>query len=103
MKTRPSPVSIPKKSSATSGKKKVQFHYQASDSAAVAVAGTFSDWQPLDLTSKADSADYSRTMYLPPGQYEYKFIVDGSWTPDPENEQRIRNELGTENSLLMVG
>ena len=39
---------------------------------------------------------------LPPGQYEYKFIVDGEWMHDPANAKRKRNEYNTFNSILDI-
>ena len=37
-----------------------------------------------------------------PGEYEYRFIVDGVWIRDPNNVDYTRNEFGQENSLLIV-
>ena len=39
---------------------------------------------------------------LPPGRYEYKFIVDGEWMHDPVNKEKVRNEHQTFNSVLYV-
>lgn len=27
---------------------------------------------------------FSTVLYLPPGKYEYKFVVDGAWHYDPK-------------------
>jgi hypothetical protein len=37
---------------------------------------------------------------LPPGKYEYKFLVDDKWTIDPQNTQTSQNDFGTQNSIL---
>ena len=39
---------------------------------------------------------------LPPGRYEYKFIVDGEWMHDPVNKEKVKNEHQTFNSVLYV-
>jgi hypothetical protein len=41
-------------------------------------------------------------IYLRPGKYTYKFIVDGNWIIDPFNELYEQNEFDTYNSVLWV-
>ncbi len=41
-------------------------------------------------------------LHLEPGEYEYRFIVDGVWIKDPANVDSVLNEFGQENSLLIV-
>jgi chromosome partitioning protein len=50
----------------------------------VQVAGVFSDWQPLPLQKNKDGG-WSTAIELNPGQYEYKFIVDGNWPAEPSS------------------
>jgi 1,4-alpha-glucan branching enzyme len=38
---------------------------------------------------------------LKKGRYEYKFYVDGEWVNDPNNPDRIANDLG-ENSTIEI-
>lgn len=47
----------------------------------VEVAGEFSKWAKLPLTSEANDTLYSRVIEgLKPGHsYMYKFVVDGKW------------------------
>jgi hypothetical protein len=40
---------------------------------------------------------------LPPGRYEYKFIVDGEWIPDPSEPHEVVNAFGSTNSVVEVG
>ncbi len=71
----------------------------------VFVAGTFNNWCPtsLPLVEKRKGV-YSLTLDLAPGIYEYKFIIDGVWTLDPDpGRDWTQNGLGTLNSLLRVG
>lgn len=38
---------------------------------------------------------------LPEGEYQYKFIVDGEWVHDPE-EESVDNNLGSKNNVIKV-
>jgi len=37
---------------------------------------------------------------LPVGTYEYKFLVDGIWRLDPQNNQTCPNCFGTYNNIF---
>lgn len=102
MKSRSSKTTKP---AATTGRKRIEFSIEAAGSSSVAVAGTFNDWEPAPLTakSKGKSARFSRVFLLPPGRYEYKFVVDGEWISDPNCAATVINEHGTLNSCLQVG
>jgi hypothetical protein len=41
-------------------------------------------------------------IYLAPGKYTYKFIVDGKWILDPVNKLYEPNEYGTDNTVLWI-
>jgi 5'-AMP-activated protein kinase regulatory beta subunit len=45
---------------------------------------------------------WQKIMMLPPGQYEYKFLVDGQWRTDPGNADKCPNRFGTYNNVLHV-
>lgn len=69
----------------------VTFYYtpQVNNFSTVRISGSFDNWSttnPYYLMHK-DSADnqYSITLNLLPGVYQYKFLVDGSWYWDPNN------------------
>ena len=55
------------------------------DSKLVTLAGTFNDWDMLNrpLAKRADG--WQVQLDLPPGEHQYKFIVDGEWIMDPHN------------------
>ncbi len=67
----------------------------------VLVAGSFTGWegQAVELPLQADGT-YFAEVRVPPGDHEYKLIVDGEWIPDPANP-RVQ-EGGYGNSLLTV-
>ena len=67
----------------------------------VMVAGTFNDWQPVAMRKQKDGM-YVRNIELPTGKHEYKFITDGQWAHDTDNENYVYNEHGSLNSVAQV-
>lgn len=69
----------------------------------VFVAGSFNGWQvgatPLRL---AQGGEWLGELKLKPGRYEYLFIVDGTWLPDPAASEVAPNPFGGWNSVLSV-
>ena len=91
--------------------KPVEFFCHAPEAKAIFVAGAFNDWQPdaAPLRPKQPNGNWSTTLPLPLGHYEYKFVVDGQWRCEPgcEHEDRdspnsVANEFGTMNCVLDV-
>jgi 1,4-alpha-glucan branching enzyme len=73
------------------------------DANSVIITGNFSSWSPdkYRMVKRADRWEFP--VYLPPGKYLYKFIVDGKWILDPANDLWEENEWGSGNSILWVG
>lgn len=69
----------------------------------VFLAGSFNDWRPT-ATPMVLIADgrWIKQLRLPPGRYEYRFIVDGEWITDPEAPEQTPNPYGGCNSVLWV-
>ncbi len=67
----------------------------------VAVAGDFSDWESIPM-EQVDENCYALTLRLRPGKYEYGFIVDGKWVPDPSSPRAVADGFGGVNSILVV-
>lgn len=69
----------------------------------VSVAGTFNEWRP-DATPMLALGEgrWVKELMLPPGRYEYLFVVDGEWRPDPAATEQVFNAFGTRNSVLEV-
>jgi chromosome partitioning protein len=82
----------------------VQFTLNAPAAAEVIVTGEFTNWSRRGVKLVRDSRDglWKATVEIDPGEYEYRFIVDGVWIRDPRNQDYIRNEFGQENSLLVI-
>jgi hypothetical protein len=65
----------------------------------VSVAGDFNDWAPNKIFLKKTQDGWTLPMILNPGNYGYKFIVDGRWITDPQNQNYIVKE-DIQNSFL---
>jgi 1,4-alpha-glucan branching enzyme len=69
----------------------------------VCVAGSFNDWRP-DTTplAPADNGRWVGDLTIEPGRYEYLFVVDGQWLPDPNAKESVQNPFGGRNSVIGV-
>jgi len=84
-------------------RRKVVFSCEAADAHEVILVGTFNSWNPRKHPmQKTDAGAWRRSVMLPPGSYEYKFLIDGPWQEDHQNNQRLPNTFGTHNSVLHV-
>ncbi|MFT5129627.1 MAG: 1,4-alpha-glucan branching enzyme [Rhodothermales bacterium] len=80
---------------------KTNFETHAPPGATVAIAGSFNDWAPT-LMREVSPGGFAIALQLRPGRYEYKFVVDGAWLADVENEEWCLNEFGSLNSVCEV-
>lgn len=89
---------------------KVRFECKPERASTVFLAGAFNDWSKSATPMKCDKKRiWSATVDLPPGRYEYKFIIDGEWCcnpellPDPSHVSCVPNTFGTMNFAIEVG
>ncbi len=90
----------------TPAKKRVVLSVKAEPGSTVYVAGSFNEWDAAEkkLVDKRGDGVFTTTLTLPPGIYEYKFVINGIWTLDPDPDRDwTQNGLGTLNSVLRVG
>lgn len=81
--------------------RKITFKYRNSEAKEVKLAGDFNDWKSQTMT-KRGKQDWLVNLQLSPGKYNYKFIVDGSWTKDPRNAKSQTDNYGSEHSIIEV-
>ena len=83
--------------------KKVTFRIEAIDAKEVYLVGNFNEWNAKSHPMKKETNGiWKKQITLPAGKYEYKFLVDGEWIVDPDNDQMCKNSLGTKNSVLSI-
>jgi hypothetical protein len=85
------------------GLKNTEFHLEAPAAGSVKLAADFTDWEksPLDLI-KSEAGVWFTIVPLLPGNYTYRFIVDGEWCDDPRPAQRVANPFGTTDAVVNV-
>ena len=66
----------------------------------VMLAGSFNDWNPNALAMNATDSGWIAYVKLRPGKYWYKFIVDGNWTIDNDNQLKENDGQGNINSVF---
>ena len=95
----------------------ILFQYEAPSARHVNLAGNFPDNEWLKHGDKVDvmrddgengdkiakDGIWSIVKVLPPGRYEYKFVVDrNTWIIDPKALESIDDGYGGKNSILIV-
>jgi len=69
----------------------------------VILSGSFNDWKEYELFMRKTNGGWELPYTLGPGNYEYKFIVDGKSSADPNNPE-IRGIKGhSGNSFFTIG
>jgi 1,4-alpha-glucan branching enzyme len=85
------------------GKKKVTFILEVDGAVNISLMGDFNNWdEKTHPMKKHDDVTWKKTVFLNPGRYEYRFLVDGEWRNDPNNNQLSENRFGTCNNFLIV-
>jgi 1,4-alpha-glucan branching enzyme len=81
----------------------VRFEFTHPTATSVCVAVTFNHWKPEDKAlHPAGGGKWWKETALAPGTYEYCFVVDGQWIPDPLAPETVTNPYGGRNSVLKV-
>jgi 1,4-alpha-glucan branching enzyme len=70
----------------------------------VELAGSFNDWLPETTPMQKNSqGDWSVSLRLQPGTYQYQFVIDGQrWNPDPHAIRTVDDGFGQRNSVLII-
>ena len=69
----------------------------------VQLAGSFTQWEPVDMeknSAESTGEKWALKLDLSPGEYEFKFVVDGKWLhnellPTKTNDEGIINNVIT--------
>jgi type 1 glutamine amidotransferase len=78
------------------------FETKAFDTAEqVVLSGSFNNWNEAELPMNKVGGSWQTEIAILPGNYEYKYIVDGVWNLDPSNSYTIGIEE-YKNSVIAV-
>lgn len=64
------------------------------------LSGSFNNWTTTQLPLQKNDSGWSVSVKLPPGKYQYKYIIDGHWIQDPNNNLGENDYQGGKNSVL---
>ncbi len=65
------------------------------------LAGDFNGWNPQADAMVRRNGLFTRSIKLPPGEHQYKFIIDGEWYFDP-SAPTMASGMGTSNNVVRV-
>lgn len=69
------------------------------DAERVYLSGSFNNWSTMRTSMERTDSGWVAVQNLPPGEHFYKFIVDGRWMHDPNNERREKDGHRGYNSI----
>jgi 1,4-alpha-glucan branching enzyme len=80
------------------------FRYVDADAKKVFLVGDFNNWSPSSDPMKDLNGDGHWSLFYPlgPGTYQYKFVVDGKWIPDPRNTDSQPDGFDDVNSVVKI-
>jgi len=84
-------------------RRRIIFSLEAPHAKEVILMADFNNWDKKTHPMKQDKNGFwDKIVIIPPGRYEYKFLVDEEWWHDPKNQEVCYNKHGTLNSVITV-
>jgi chromosome partitioning protein len=82
----------------------VIFAARFDDAKKVLIAGDFNNWSPMStpMINRGEPGEFWMCLPLRPGRYRYRFVVDGKWMTDPNNNYVETNQFGELNNVIEV-
>jgi len=87
--------------------REVVLRFRDAQAGEVRIAGDFNGWVPDKgvrsmIESEGETRIWTKIMQLPPGSYQYRYVIDGEWCRDPNNPKWVAGATGQENSVIVV-
>jgi len=84
--------------------RETSFNISAPNAKEIYVVGDFNQWKINDESrlARLEGGNWEKRQLLAPGKYKYKFIVDGEWVVDSQNNEREQNSFGTFDSIIKL-
>lgn len=82
-----------------------RFVYTGDEPESVAVAGDFSQWEPIPLSPRTVNGEtvWTSLIPVPRGEHEYQFVIDGErWIADPLAPVKRNDGFGAQNAVLKL-
>ena len=90
------------RSSAIVAPQAATFTIQAPGAEQVLLVGDFNDWSLDGSDMDVVGGVWTKVIKLTPGQYRYRYVIDGQWHNDPDNPIAVPNAFGGHDSLLVM-
>jgi 1,4-alpha-glucan branching enzyme len=95
------PETRPQAPQTQAAQRKVRFELDAPKAKSVFAGGTFNNWSPTATPLVlVGGSTWSKDLLLPPGRYEYRFVVDGKWVEPPHAKAYVPNPNGGRNGVF---
>ncbi|MGH7197463.1 MAG: AAA family ATPase [Candidatus Omnitrophota bacterium] len=80
------------------------FMVEARGAREVHLVGDFNNWSVStdSLLWQKEEGVWQKRVFLDPGRYRYKFVIDGEWATDPGNQHLESNPYGGVDSVLDI-
>ncbi|MDY6932881.1 MAG: hypothetical protein SVZ03_01500 [Spirochaetota bacterium] len=81
----------------------VEFRIYKPKARFIALVGDFNNWNPEnDLLNKGKDGIWRLKKRLPPGEYRYKYVIDGKWIVDLYNFRTASDGMGSVSSIINI-
>jgi 1,4-alpha-glucan branching enzyme len=69
----------------------------------VILTGDFTRWSREGIRLRRSSdGQWGTVLRIPPGEYEYRLVIDGQWADHLDAPKRVPNPFGSFNCVLVV-
>lgn len=94
----------PKERETPSMARDILFNVSAPNAKDIYVVGDFNNWNTADdyRLSRLEDGRWEKKLGLSPGRHKYKFIIDGEWVQDSQNNDHEQNSFGTFDSVIIL-
>ena len=81
-----------------------QFFCDDPEAGCVKIVGSFNNWDTSEtsLMERNKDGTWSKSVYLAPGTYQYRFLIDEVWVEDQNNANQVDNSFGGKNSVIRI-
>ena len=82
---------------------KIKFIWPDNRAERVYLVGDFNKWNEQSLPMrKSRGRGFELELDIPPGRYQFKYLIDGIWWNDPNADDYKNNFWGSEDSVICV-
>ena len=82
--------------------RKIIFKFRAGSAKKVCLAGDFNKWNEESHPMEKIGDFWHLTLQLLPGEYRFKYLIDGFWHNDLEAHKYAPNAWGSDDSVVVV-